>query len=215
MPIKAEIITSRATVRAIDKCLKVRGITAQKFALEIGVSEPSMVAWRKEGTPISRKSWEKLLPHIRPYLPDNFLTASGECLPNSDSIAVIPTLLASDLPKIRPLFQTVSTYARENNRKFRNILLESPNMETIFHDRGLFLAECPANSFGIPAGCELLCDCSMPPANGRTVLCVQGGKVSIGRFATPATLKSADGSSASAIDAPTLLATILSYTVRL
>lgn len=210
MPIKAEIITSRATVRAIDKCLKVRGITAQKFAFEIGVSEPSMVAWRKEGTPISRKSWEKLLPHIQPYLPSNIFTASGECLPNSDSIAVVPVLRASDLPMVRPMVQPVPTYARENNRKFQNILLDAPNAD----DAGLFLAECPANSFGIPAGCELLCDCSMPPANGRTVLCVQGGKVSIGRFATPATLKSADGSSASAIDAPTLLATILSYTVR-
>lgn len=206
---KAEIITNRATVRAINKALKVRDITAQKFAREIGTSEASMVAWRKEGTPISKKSWEKLLPHIQPYLPSNMSTASGECAANSDYIEVIPRLAVSDLPCLRPVVQDVAEYARAHGRAFRNVLYGGPDSDC----SGIFLAECPENSFGIPAGSELMCDCSKPPAPGSVVLCVQCGKAAVGRFEPPASLKIGD--SVESIDTPTLLATILQYKVYL
>ena len=207
MPAKPEVITDSHIVEAIDRLLESRKITAQKFAREIHVSPASLVFWRRKGNAISARCWERLFPHIMPFLPPGCVNIGGngkgyytQTHPLDNAA---PCLNEADLLEFRPIVESVASYAHARARTFKNIEGRA-NCDGLFFFRTTQSRDC------IPAGSRVLCSCAQPPANGSLVLCVQAGEIMAGRFHNGNIHSSKKRIK---LTAPTLLASIISYTV--
>ncbi|MBO4620327.1 MAG: hypothetical protein J5654_09490 [Victivallales bacterium] len=208
MPAKPEVITDSNIVEAIERLLEARGISAQTFAREIHVSPASLVFWRRKGNAISTRCWERLFPHIMPFLPPGCIRIGGNgkgyytqtaSAPDNEA----PILTEADLLEFRPVLESVASYAHARARVFKYI-------DGRTNCDGLFFFHAEKARDNIPSGSQVLCRCSQPPAVGSLVVCAQDGEINVGRFQNGNILSRKKRLK---LSSPTLLATIISFTV--
>ena len=67
-------------VNAIDQYLAANNIPQRDFAKRLGVSEATMVKWRRQGNGITGMRWATLYKFIKQYLPQDriFIASNGE-----------------------------------------------------------------------------------------------------------------------------------------
>ena len=99
-------------VNAIDQYILANKLTQAAFAKQLGISEATMVKWRRQGNGITGRRWQHLYRYIKRYLPAEriFIAGNGE-EHYSSATEGTPTVIstpvrhpdASDLPPVTRL----------------------------------------------------------------------------------------------------------------
>jgi len=160
--------------RAISQYIAASGTTQKAFASKLGVSEATMVKWRKPGNGVAEARWKTLFPLIRPYLPKSRLYVSGAGEVEYSSMlggrrgrfrepSLIPFLQTSDLIKYNPV---VSIEQFAQTEKLARIEYR-PKVPGI---GGMFGFDLVNASAGVPGGARLFVSSEAKPKNGSLVL---------------------------------------------
>ena len=180
-------------VNAIDQYIATNHINQKEFAKICGVSETTLVKWRRQGSGITPIRWARLFKMIRQFLPASriFVSASGEeqyssLLEGSGRNdyfepkfvpAMIPVLQPKDLLKYNAFVQNIEQFAFER---------DLPRIE--FRPRvqsagGIFCYQLEETQGGIPSGAYLYASTEAKPRQAQFVIAVTADKkIIVGRY---------------------------------
>lgn len=180
-------------INAIDQYIATNHINQKAFAKLCGVSETTLVKWRRQGSGITPIRWARLFQLIRQYLPASriFISASGEekyssLLEGSGRNdyfepkfvpAMIPVLQPKDLVKYNAFVQNIEQFAFER---------DLPRIE--FRPRvqcagGIFCYKLEESQAGIPGGAFLYASSEAKPRQGQLIIAVTADKkIIVGRY---------------------------------
>ena len=176
-------------IRAINQYIAANRTTQKYFARQRGVSEATMVKWRKSGNGISDANWSALYSRIKDYLPKDrlYISSTGdeeysslnEGKKNMYYIPVlIPSLKSADLIKYNPVV-SVEQFAQSEN------ITRIEYRPKVIGIGGMFSYELETASAGVPPGARLFVSSEAKPRNNSLVLAVTNGKeIVLGIFKT-------------------------------
>ena len=178
---------------AIDTYIAEHNTTQKEFAKVCGVSETTLVKWRRQGSGITSIRWKRLFELIRPYLPTSriYIASSGEEAYSSLNEgagrhdyfepkfipAMIPVLDEKALLKYNSFVQSIEQFAFE---------LNLPRIE--FRPRvqsagGLFCFKLEETQGGIPAGAFLYPSTEAKPRQNQLAIAITADKkVVVGKY---------------------------------
>lgn len=160
--------------RAISEYITSSRTTQKAFAAKMGVSEATMVKWRKPGNGVAEARWKKLFPLIRPYLPKTrlYVSSAGEVEYSSmlggrrgrfREPALIPLLKQSDLLKYDSVVN-IEQFAQAEKLSRIEYRAKVPGIG------GMFCFDLENASAGVPGGARLFVSSEAKPKNGSLVL---------------------------------------------
>lgn len=181
-------------IHAIDQYLSANRITQKEFARRLGVSEATIVKWRRQGNGISGPRWRAIYPIIKRYLPPSriYITNAGEEEYSSlnDDKGFDPKTLPSRIPILNT----------EKLKKYNPIVSIEQFAQTEKLDRvdyrpkvagvgGMFCYDLEFASNGVPTGARLFISSEVKPKNGSLVLAVAAnGVVTLGTYSATGTV---------------------------
>lgn len=217
-------------VNAIDQYILANKLTQAAFAKQLGISEATMVKWRRQGNGITGRRWQHLYRYIKRYLPAEriFIAGNGEEHYSSATEGtgvrvyfepkyipqMVPVLVDEHLRQYQQMLQSVEQYVA--GRDF-------PRVEYRPHSKatsGIFCYVLPQAEVGVPQGARLFVSSEEKPRSGGLVLAVTAaGKIMLANYTTSgntftlAGRENITGKLAQAREMLTMLATVVMYEV--
>lgn len=217
-------------VNAIDQYILANKLTQAAFAKQLGISEATMVKWRRQGNGITGRRWQTLYRYIKRYLPAERIYIAGNGEENYSSATEGTGVRAYFDPKYVP--QMVPVLVDENLRQYQQMLQsveqfvagrEFPRVEYRPHCKatsGIFCYVLPHTEVGVPQGARLFVSSDEKPRSGFLVLAVTAkGKIMLANYTTSgntftlAGRENITGKLAQAREMLTMLATVVMYEV--
>ena len=217
-------------VNAIDQYILANKLTQAAFAKQLGISEATMVKWRRQGNGITGRRWQQLYGYIKRYLPTERIFVAGNGEEHYSSATEGTGVRAYFEPKYIP--QMVPVLVDENLRDYQQMLQSVeqyvggrafPRVE--YRPRGnaasgIFCYVLPQAAAGVPQGARLFISSEEKPHSGGLVLAVTaGGKIMLANYTTSGNtftlsgVETITGKLAQARQMLTMLATVVMYEV--
>ena len=183
-------------VNAIDQYLAANNIPQRDFAKRLGVSEATMVKWRRQGNGITGMRWATLYKFIKQYLPQDriFISSNGEEHYSSlnDGRGGSPYFEPKFVPAMVPLFSTGNIEQYNGMEMVQSVeqfacQQQLPRVEyrpKVSGCGGIFAYDLPKAAAGIPQGARLYISSEAKPKNGGITLAVSSadGRVALGIY---------------------------------
>ncbi len=214
---------------AIDQYIMANKLTQAGFAKQLGISEATMVKWRRQGNGITGRRWAELYKHIKRYLPKEriFTASNGEEHYSSANEGagvrvyfepkyipqMVPVLEDKDLQAWPQMVQSVEQYVAGRDYKRAEYRARGP-------EAGVFCYMLSSATIGIPQGAQLFVSGEAKPTNGGLVLAVTtSGEIILATYTATGNTFTLTGSQnitgqlSKAQELFTMLAPVIEYTV--
>ncbi len=179
---------------AINAYLATERMTARQLAKNIGVTEPTIVMWRRPGRGITDKWWQVIYPLIKPYLPksriyiasdgqEHYASAEDKAVKSYNAFGLdsavinVPLLDEYALRSYVPMAESIEQFA------VHACFPRLQHLNRLAGCGGVFAYDLQESKCGVPQGAHLFASTEARPKNGCLVLGVRtGGEITLGKF---------------------------------